>query len=178
MASEGVQVQAAPSQRLPSGWQWPALVVALLMLPIGFGGWLWYAAVGDPALAVERDYYRKALDWDRQQGNQRRLRWQVHAERLPTGGGPWSITLSEADGRPLVGATVTGSVVRLGGRDPAQPVQLTEVTAGVYATAVAPRLPGRHAVRVRMARAGAAGTDELEWNGHVEATPQSAAEAR
>lgn len=178
MAREAVQIQARPGQRLPSGWQWPALVVALLLLPIGFGGWLWYAAIGDPALAVERDYYRKALDWDRQQGNQRRLGWQVNADRLPSAGGPWSVELTEADGRPLVGAQVNGSMVHLGGRDQRQAVQFREVAAGVYATTVTPRLPGRHAVRLRMARHAAAGTDELDWDGHVEAAPQSAAEAR
>ena len=47
------------------GWGWPVFLVGLLVAGVGVNLVLLVAATGDPSFAVERDYYRKGMEWDR-----------------------------------------------------------------------------------------------------------------
>jgi nitrogen fixation protein FixH len=89
------------------GQLWPWFPVALLVLGVGANLVLLTVAAGDPSFAVERDYYRKAVEWDRTlaQGEENaRLRWSLGCE---VRGGAMTVRLRDAAGRPLPGASVT-----------------------------------------------------------------------
>lgn len=156
-----------PPRRLPAGWQWPALVVALLALPVVFGGWLVREATRDSSLQAEGDYYRRALDWDRQQANRRRLGWQVQAPPMPVVGGPWRLQLRDADGRPLRGAVVSGQLVHLSMNAMPVCMRATETTPGSYVVTLPPRTRGWHRVQLDITRENAS----LNWSQRVEAVP-------
>lgn len=65
---------------LKDGRIWPFIIVALLSLSVGANIILLIKATTDPAFAVERDYYQKAVDFDEIQAAQGRsdaLGWTV-----------------------------------------------------------------------------------------------------
>jgi len=53
----------APSSSRSSGWQWPAMIVGLLLLNVGVCAVTIVAATTTQP-EIEEDYYRKALEWD------------------------------------------------------------------------------------------------------------------
>lgn len=95
------------------GWNWPAMIVGLLGLQIVLCMIAVYLAVSDPTMAIEPDYYKKAVHWD-----------DAAAERLQSDALGWtheltldpgadvlgrravSLKLAGQDGRPLTGAIV------------------------------------------------------------------------
>lgn len=98
---------------LKKGWQWPALVVALLAIPVTANLWLLRQALADPGMAIEHDYYRKAVAWDTHLEQERRsdaLGWHLdlrvapaaHAGQLTAA----TVDLRERDGRPIRDAKV------------------------------------------------------------------------
>lgn len=62
------------------GRYWPFLIVGLLSLSVGANVILILKATNDPAFAVEKDYYQKAIDYDAIQAaraESARLGWRV-----------------------------------------------------------------------------------------------------
>ena len=47
------------------GWYWPVVIVSLLVGGAAANIGFMIVANRDPTFAVEPDYYRKAVDWDR-----------------------------------------------------------------------------------------------------------------
>jgi nitrogen fixation protein FixH len=89
------------------GWIWPVLLVALLVVGVGANLVLLVVATGDPSFAVERDYYRKGMEWDRtlaQRQADARLGWTLSCE---VHGGTVEVALRGAAGAPVPGATVS-----------------------------------------------------------------------
>ena len=100
------------STRAPSrgGLFW-ALVPAVL-LSTGVGGLAWLASLAarDPSFALERDYYDRAVHWDRQQAEwaeNARLGHRVSVELQVDGAVPEVVTkIVDRSGAPLRGARV------------------------------------------------------------------------
>ncbi|MCE2652025.1 MAG: FixH family protein [bacterium] len=91
---------------------WPGLIVALLGLNVLGAAALIYLATGDASMAVEKDYYAKAVAWDRTAAQLRRnkeLGWQAEPgvrETLGGGAPVLQLRLIGADSKPIDGATV------------------------------------------------------------------------
>ena len=86
---------------------WPVLLVGLLVLGVGANLVLLVVATGDPSFAVERDYYRKGVEWDRTLAQQRAdalLGWTL---ACAVRAGTVEVTLRDAAGVPIPGATVS-----------------------------------------------------------------------
>ena len=62
------------------GQYWPFLIVGLLGLALSFNLSLLVYSLNDPSFAVEKDYYKKAINWDKkvaQEERNRRLGWRI-----------------------------------------------------------------------------------------------------
>lgn len=96
---------------MKKGWYWPWFIAALLFFTAGFQGWLIFAATHDPSMAIEPDYYRKAVAWDQrmaQDSVSESLRWET---RLALGaidrdGARVTLRLGDSTGAPVRGARV------------------------------------------------------------------------
>lgn len=93
--------------------KWPAIIVGALT--VHALAWIAVAvlATSNPSYAVEEDYYDKAVAWDakrHQDAVNADLGWQLTADveppALPGGPALVQVTLADADGRPIDGATV------------------------------------------------------------------------
>lgn len=92
---------------MKKGWIWPVLVVGLLVFGVGTNLVLLAVASGDPSFAVERDYYRKGMEWDRtllQEQENARLGWTLGCEVHQ---GVVSVTLRDRGEIPLTGASLS-----------------------------------------------------------------------
>ncbi|HEY3215970.1 MAG TPA: FixH family protein [Candidatus Eisenbacteria bacterium] len=92
------------------GAGWPLAVAAVLAATVIANAFLFIAAQDRNAAVVEPDYYRKAVEWDSTQAQERHngeLGWRLDAELGPGAGGrvPLRVRLIDPDGRPLDGAT-------------------------------------------------------------------------
>jgi nitrogen fixation protein FixH len=96
---------------MKKGWYWPWIIAALLFFTAGFQGWLIYAATHDPSMAVEPDYYRKAVAWNArmaQDSLSESLRWttSVALGVIARDGARVTLRLSDSTGVPVNGARV------------------------------------------------------------------------
>ena len=70
----------------PAGTFWASVPVILIVSMFVGLGTMAYIAVNDPSFAVEKDYYKKAVNWDEtqaQNGENSRLGWNVALEVRP-----------------------------------------------------------------------------------------------
>jgi nitrogen fixation protein FixH len=93
------------------GWVWPAAIVGLLATSAAGNVAFMVVASRDASFAVERDYYRKAVDWDRamaQAAANAELGWQasVRLETVVDGRASLVVRLRDAANVPLEGAIV------------------------------------------------------------------------
>jgi nitrogen fixation protein FixH len=94
------------------GAGWPIGIVAILVATVGLNIYVYHVANDDQSLAIEPDYYRKAVDWDSTMAQMRQnaaLGWHLS----PTlgaftirGGAPLTVTLTDAAGAAIPDATV------------------------------------------------------------------------
>jgi nitrogen fixation protein FixH len=160
---------------MKAGAAWPAAIVAVLAVTVLANVALFWAANEPGAAAIEPDYYRRALAWDRSQASAARaarLGWHVQAAfgRPDRNGTPLAVTLSDALGAPVVGARV--SVVGLHNLDFAHPLawSLRERGSGRYETYVQLRHSGRWELRV----SAECGRDQFAVVLHADASERSA----
>ena len=89
---------------------WPGIVCALIGLNMCIVAVTVVLAHSDRSLAVEPDYYQKALRWEntqRQREVNRSLGWEVRIEHSGPGTTPSvSVIITDRDGRPVEGAGV------------------------------------------------------------------------
>lgn len=127
---------------------WPTIVIVALVANVTLGVVLSRVASSGASLAVEPDYYRKAVQWDSTLAQGRRnaaLGWRVAPSlgALRTGrGGELALTLRDAAGAP-----VTGAVVRVDARHVAHADE-------AIASVLAPDTPGSYRGTLPMQRAG------------------------
>lgn len=91
---------------------WPIGITLVLALTVGVNVWVAVVANDDPSFSIEQDYYRKAVDWDKemeQESENQRLAWRAEptlgAYTLRYGA-PLQLRLVDADGKPISGAVV------------------------------------------------------------------------
>jgi nitrogen fixation protein FixH len=128
---------------------WPVLVVALLAAGVGANLAFMVIAAGDPSFAVERDYYRRAVEWDRTLEQRRAndaLGWRLSCRLDPAAGpapaGELAVRLEDRAGTPLSGARVTLEAFHY--------ARASQVVEGV----LAPEAPGTYVARLPIARPG------------------------
>jgi hypothetical protein len=140
------------------GWYWPVGIVALLVGSAGTNIGFMVVANRDASFAVEPDYYRKAVEWDRamaQEARNAELGWTVSAQLEPAGPGRARLV---AAARDRAGAPLTGAVVTVEAFPSARAREIASLaleptgTAGVYATVLPSGRPGLWELRLRVSR--------------------------
>jgi hypothetical protein len=133
--------------------RWPLGLALVLFLTVAGNAFVYYEANRGDALAIEPDYYRKAVAWDSAQALEARSRalgWRVDAAlSAPDAGRATFIALlADRDGVPLAGARVRVEVfaVARGGRR--EDTTLAETAPGRYALTLPVARAEWHEVRV------------------------------
>jgi hypothetical protein len=92
------------------GTRWALVPVALLLASTVGVGSMAAIAVRDPGFALEKDYYSRAVHWDREQAQQaenQRLRYTLALASVPVNGGVELVVhVADPDGAPIAGATL------------------------------------------------------------------------
>lgn len=143
----------------PTGWQWPLIIVGLLLIPVVGNIVLVMKATGDPSFVIEEDYYRKAVSWDQtmeQEKKNRQLGWTVELTTLPEiVGGEFttvSMALRDSDGSVIPDALVDVAVFH--NARASRVVKATAAIAddGVYKARLDLRKSGLHEFQVEATR--------------------------
>lgn len=129
------------------GAMWPVAIIGVLAVTVGANIWLFYEARDPNVVAIEPDYYRKAVAWDSTMAQAERdvqLGWraEVSAGALAAGGSSVAVALTDSTGGTLDGAAV--SVECIHNADALHHVKATLAPAG----------GGRYAALVPLPRAG------------------------
>ncbi|MEW5915769.1 MAG: FixH family protein [Gemmatimonadota bacterium] len=141
------------------GRAWPFAIAGILIAGIASNVGFIVLATSDPAAAIEPDYYRKAVAWDEEMAQQERnlaLGWSTHSVlHLGANNTPGRLELELADrsGQPLIGATVTASVMHNARAAAIQTVMLRDTGNGRYVASVEARRPGVWEVRLSVEKA-------------------------
>ncbi|HEX6764498.1 MAG TPA: FixH family protein [Polyangiaceae bacterium] len=126
---------------------WPFVPAALLVCMLTGLGSMAAIAADDPGFALERDYYRKAVAYDReiaQRGENARLAWSAQTElgsASPGASTELVVRLRDQKG-PVTGAMLSVEALR------------NATAARVLETKLAERAPGEYAGHLSMARGG------------------------
>ncbi len=158
-----------PSQR--RAWFWPGVVVVLLLWQVAMSTTVIVLAHSDPSVAVEPDYYRRALHWDDESAARRasealgwRLELTVEAEQAgtqsarsvdsPGGTGVRLIraTLRDRDGRPVDGASMRILAFHYARASDRRQIELVGKGAGLYEATARLERPGRWEIRLTAQR--------------------------
>ena len=130
-------------------WVWPAIVVGLLSLQIVICMIAFFVATSDPSQAIVRDYHTKALAWDEHMAELRAgeaLGWDVElvvaeaADML--GDRTVRLSLKDAQGEPLTGASVSVIAFHLARASQVVEAELKEAAPGEYVTQMKMRKAG------------------------------------
>jgi nitrogen fixation protein FixH len=147
-------------------WLWPLGLALALALSAGGNIVFMILASRDPSFAVEPDYYRKSLDWDRtmaQEGTNRALGWTVRVEDAGAAAGGRRLVLRVLDreGRAVEGAEIT--LEALHGARAADVVRgrLIGIGQGRYTADLPLARPGLWELRVRAERGATVFTQRI-----------------
>lgn len=150
---------------------WPLLVIGLLSGQLLVCSAIIYFANADPSMAVEPQYYEKALAWNHeaaQRERNRRLGWRVKAlleSSASAGAFDICLTLHDPRDQPIRGATVgVTAFPHLRSRE-RRSIALQEQADGTYIATLPAARPGLWELRVRASR----GSDEFSETLTVEA---------
>ncbi len=146
---------------------WPIAIAFVLIASAASNILVMFVAKGDPAFAVEPDYYAKAVDWDAtmaQSSKNTALGWQVsgamslsQAEQV----GKVTLTLQDASGSPLTGASVEVEAMHNARSADRRTLALVPMQPGVYWAPIDARRPGEWELRVKATRGGDVFTHSL-----------------
>ncbi|MCK6513116.1 FixH family protein [Myxococcota bacterium] len=148
-----------PSPQRSEGWFWPWLLVGLLAISSGGSLLMVVIAINDPSFAVEDNYYKKAVEWDKQvdeNTQSTRLGWRFDLTLKPHPTRPTlqilSVTLQAQDGSPLQDADVT--VRAFHNAQASQPLRLTlkPTGKGRYTSPILAHRPGLWIFRLHAQR--------------------------
>jgi len=140
------------------GWYWPVAIVALLVGGAAANIAFMIVANRDATFAVEPDYYRKAVDWDRTMAQEARnveLGWQVSARLEPVDGGRARLVarVADRDGHPVSdAAVVVEAFPSARARDIASFTLAPAGPDGTYAVMLTRARPGLWELRLRATR--------------------------
>ncbi len=142
------------------GWYWPVVIVVLLVGSAGANIGFMIVANRDASFAVEPDYYRKAVEWDRamaQEARNAELGWTVSARLEPAAADRARLVTAVRD---RAGAALTGAAVRVEAFPSARAREIASFAleptgdAGVFAATLPSGRPGLWELRVRVTRGG------------------------
>ena len=118
-----------------------------------------YVATSDPSYAVEDDYYQKAVAWDEKRAQDRLnqdlgwlLDFNVTPPEKPGDQPALELTLHDADGDPLAGATVTVEAFHNTRGDDIVRDALADTGDAVYTASLPMRRNGRWELRFTVDR--------------------------
>jgi len=142
----------------PGSW-WPPIIAGALAFHVISSLVVVYVATSDPSYAVEDDYYQKAVAWDEKRAQDRQnqdLGWLLEFSVMPPekpGDQPTlELTLLDADGDPLTGATVSVEAFHNARGDDIVREKLTDTGNGVYTAAPEMNRNGRWEMRFTVDR--------------------------
>lgn len=92
-------------------WFWPAFVIGLLAAILAVNIVMLVVAGSDPSFGVEKNYYQKALDWDKKRAQDvanEALGWSIRQEwtSVPEGVAV-TVLVADRESRPIEGAKVS-----------------------------------------------------------------------
>jgi hypothetical protein len=117
--------------------RWPLALGLVLVLTVVANIFVFRLATRPDALAIEPDYYRKAVAWDSTQAvavRSRALGWRLTAVLGPAGRGaaPLAVELRDDAGTPVTGALVRVVVFAVARADERLDTALAETAPGRY----------------------------------------------
>ena len=116
---------------------WIGLVLGLLGLSVSIQTVGLVLASSEPSMAIEKDYERKARDWDlhrAQLAANERLGWQVEKRFESAGHGRLAacVALTDREGLPLTGLSLRGTSFHNARAGQPQALLFTETAPGLY----------------------------------------------
>lgn len=142
-------------------WMWPAMVLGLFVIQAIFMGAAIVLAHNDPSVAVEPDYYEKALRWDQDAARQRAalaLGWEAALEIEPPTGAMGQRTLrvriKDGEGNAVPDLAVTVEAFHQAESGARRSAEATPTPDGYIATIPMARA-GHWEVRIRAGSGGA-----------------------
>jgi len=137
---------------------WPIGIAAVLGATVIANLVVMRIANGDAAFAIEPDYYKRAVAFDSTLATERRsdaLRWSASAQFLASteaGHRTLSVTLTDAHGVPVQGATVSVAALANARANQVLTATLLESSPGRYQGSLAATFPGQWEVRIDAVR--------------------------
>jgi nitrogen fixation protein FixH len=165
--------EARPRRRGAGLWPWvPGLILVSLL-----GGQLVVltSTLDDPTFSTERDYYRKAVDWDARMARQREsqaLGWSSSALLVSSASGVTRlrVQLTDARGQAIHGAALRATAFHNARAALPLELALREAEHGSYEAELGHVRPGLWEVRLSAQR----GRDEFESTLRVDVTAERA----
>jgi nitrogen fixation protein FixH len=160
-------VVARSGRRAAPSWWWPVALIVLLVAGAAANIGLMVVASRDATFAVEPDYYKKALDWDRtvaQEAVNGALGWTMSAEfeRGPTPGEVRLVArIVDREGAPLTGARVVVQAFASARARQVYSAALEPRSAGVYTAILPSARRGLWEIRAQASRGGDVFTQTL-----------------
>lgn len=150
---------SATSSASNGAWRWPAIVICLLAGQLVASGVTIYLATNSPTMAVEPNYYEKALKWDeykaaRLKGHELGWKASIVVAETPDEIGNRLVTcaLHDRDGQPIPGATIAAAAHQLSvGGEPLE-LRFAPMPDGSYATAFRPQRTGHWEFALKIER--------------------------
>jgi nitrogen fixation protein FixH len=145
------------------------MFVPVGLLVVSSAGWLSMVsvAVHDPGFSVERDYYKKASNYDQeldQRAHNAALGWRVRlvgARRSADGTAQWTIQVVDARGNPLDQLAITAEAFAVARGGDLRISTLSQLGEGRYQLNVARARLGLWEVRIRADQGNSTFTDVL-----------------
>ncbi|MCI0652373.1 MAG: FixH family protein [Planctomycetes bacterium] len=148
---------------------WPLFIAALLAVPVVGDSILIYCAARERSFAVEPDYYRRGLAWDRRMEQERenlRLGWRLRVrplERAAGGSMPLEIRVLDVSGAAIRGANLELTVFHRARRADARNLSATTSEGGAAIVCVPAARRGRWALEAKVEASAATFTATAEW---------------
>ncbi|MFO0785992.1 MAG: FixH family protein [Phycisphaerales bacterium] len=164
------QAARIPAAAPAGGKKWIAMIFSLIGLNMCIVGATVYFAVSDKTVAVEPDYYAKAIAYDdviAQRSENSRLGWKTTPTLLQRAGQDnleLSVTVSDRDGAPLRGANIQVVLFPNLRAQDRQTLKLSEVatTPGSYSAPCRMIATGTWRIRTSIRRGDSVFTNERD----------------
>lgn len=139
--------------------RWPLALALVLVLTIAGNVVVYVLANRPDSLAIEPDYYRKAVAWDSTravEARSRALGWRLTASLAAPSGARalFEALVADSTGAPLAGARVRVEVFAIARADERLLAALAEAAPGRYTLALPVTRAEWHEVRLTAERAG------------------------
>ena len=174
---ESSYAQATLPTPRTAGLRWPAMVLGLIGISLTICFATVYLAATDPSVAIEDDYYAKALHWDDIAAQRRanaQLGWSLStsADVQHEGASPAtvSVVLLDADGSPIADAAVRALAFHHTRRGDAEQIAFTfDAQRGAYTAKLPAATVGLWQLRIVASR----GDETFTMTADVDTAPKA-----